>query len=165
MACVWVYPPEILPLKLRAKGAALAAAADFLGNFLVSCGSFAPGIRRSINCVQVVEITPPALTNIGYRTYIIFAVFNIVIAGIVWCFYPETSGLSLEAIDSLFVVSDESLSSRKHSKLQWWVIANSRAAVKAAKARKDDHETGASDETESSEVGKASQIVAAERLP
>ena len=35
MATVWVYPPEILPLKIRAKGAALAAGADFLGNFLV----------------------------------------------------------------------------------------------------------------------------------
>jgi len=46
MGCVWVYPPEILPLKIRAKGAALAAAADFLGNFLV------------------VEITPPALKNV-----------------------------------------------------------------------------------------------------
>lgn len=28
MACVWIYPPEILPLKIRAKGASLAAAAD-----------------------------------------------------------------------------------------------------------------------------------------
>lgn len=36
MATVWVYPAEILPLRIRSKGAALAAAADFLGNFLVS---------------------------------------------------------------------------------------------------------------------------------
>jgi Sugar (and other) transporter len=35
MACVWVYPPEILPLKIRGKGAALAVATDFVGNFLV----------------------------------------------------------------------------------------------------------------------------------
>ncbi|KAH0826803.1 hypothetical protein J3R83DRAFT_5227 [Lanmaoa asiatica] len=35
MATVWIYPPEILLLKLRAKGAALAAAVDFLGNFVV----------------------------------------------------------------------------------------------------------------------------------
>ena len=35
MATVWIYPPEILPLKLVAKGATLAAAADFLGNFVV----------------------------------------------------------------------------------------------------------------------------------
>lgn len=40
MATVWVYPAEILPLKIRAKGAALAAAADFVGNFLVSDPSF-----------------------------------------------------------------------------------------------------------------------------
>lgn len=36
MAPSWVYPSEILPLKLRAKGTGLAAAADYLGNFLVS---------------------------------------------------------------------------------------------------------------------------------
>ncbi len=59
MATVWIYPPEILPLKTRAKGASLATAADFLGNFLV------------------VEITPPALKNLGYRTYIILAILNI----------------------------------------------------------------------------------------
>ena len=35
MATIWIYPPEILPLKLRAKGAALAAAADFLRNFVI----------------------------------------------------------------------------------------------------------------------------------
>lgn len=85
MATVWIYPPEILPLKIRAKGASLAAAADFLGNFLV------------------VEITPPALKNIGYKTYIIFAVFNIVNAAVVWCFYPETAGQTLESVDRLFI--------------------------------------------------------------
>ena len=85
MATVWIYPPEILPLKTRAKGASLAAAADFLGNFLV------------------VEITPPALKNIGYKTYIIFAILNIVNAGIVWAFYPETAGQTLESVDQLFV--------------------------------------------------------------
>jgi hypothetical protein len=41
MATVWVYPAEILPLRIRSKGAALAAAADFLGNFLVSANSYA----------------------------------------------------------------------------------------------------------------------------
>ena len=35
MATVLIYLPEILPLKLRAKGAALGEAADFLGNFVV----------------------------------------------------------------------------------------------------------------------------------
>jgi hypothetical protein len=88
MATVWIYPPEILPLKTRAKGASLAASADFLGNFLV------------------VEITPTALKNIGYKTYIIFAIFNVVNAIIVWCFYPETAGQTLESVDRLFVDKD-----------------------------------------------------------
>jgi len=68
MATVWIYPAEILPLKTRAKGPSVATAADFLGNFLVF------------------EITPTALRNIGCKTYIIFAVLNIVNAIIIWAF-------------------------------------------------------------------------------
>ncbi|KAJ5757893.1 uncharacterized protein N7511_006587 [Penicillium nucicola] len=123
MATVWVYPAEILPLRIRSKGAALAAAADFLGNFLV------------------VEITPPALENIGYKTYIIFAVFNFVTAIIVWCFYPETSYLNLESVDLLFlpdedrdqeIVSKQTMLQRT---FQWSVVPRARMAVNEAKAR------------------------------
>jgi MFS family permease len=116
MATVWIYPPEILPLKIRAKGASLAAAADFLGNFLV------------------VEITPPALKNIGYKTYIIFAVFNIVNAMIVFCFYPETAGQTLESVDRLFLgdFEDEASQGKKGlvesmEKVQWKMVKRARA--------------------------------------
>lgn len=113
MATVWIYPPEILPLNIRAKGAALAAAADFLGNFLV------------------VEITPPALKNIGYKTYIIFAVLNIVNAIVVWCFYPETAGQTLESVDRLFVTDweEETVVGNKVPlirKTQWSVVRKAR---------------------------------------
>ncbi|KAJ5231442.1 uncharacterized protein N7469_006030 [Penicillium citrinum] len=124
MATVWVYPAEILPLKIRSKGAALAAAADFLGNFLV------------------VEITPPALQNIGYKTYIIFAVFNIVAASIVWCFYPETSYLNLESVDLLFLPDedqDQEIEAKRNfyqKALQWNVVPRARIAVNEAKQRK-----------------------------
>ncbi|KAJ5149356.1 hypothetical protein N7448_000934 [Penicillium atrosanguineum] len=124
MATVWVYPAEILPLKIRSKGAALAAAADFLGNFLV------------------VEITPPALENIGYKTYIIFAIFNLVAAMIVYCFYPETSYLSLESVDLIFMEDEErdrEIESKQkfyHKALQWTVVPRARMAVNEAKARK-----------------------------
>ena len=105
MATVWCYPPEILPLKIRAKGAALAAAADFLGNFIV------------------VEITPPALQNIGYKTYIIFAVLNIISAIVVWAFYPETAGSTLESVDFLFTNTDETETQRPfYHQLQWSVV-------------------------------------------
>lgn len=39
MATISVYSAEILPLRIRFKGAALAAAAVFLGDFLVSSHS------------------------------------------------------------------------------------------------------------------------------
>ncbi|KZT05688.1 general substrate transporter [Laetiporus sulphureus 93-53] len=124
MATVWVYPAEILPLKIRAKGAALAAAADFLGNFLV------------------VEITPPALQNIKWRTYIIFAVFNVVNAAIVWSCYPETAGQTLESIDDLFRYDDPS---ETHggvlSRFQWSMVSKAEAIVKRVKA---EHQADAS---------------------
>ena len=42
MTTSWVYPSEILPLKLRAKGNGMAAAANYLGNFIVSRGTAHP---------------------------------------------------------------------------------------------------------------------------
>ncbi|KAK9362935.1 general substrate transporter [Lipomyces starkeyi] len=80
----WVYPSEILPLRLRAKGSAISTAANWISNFIV------------------VEFTPPAIENIGYRTYIIFTIFNACFLPIVWFWFKETKGLSLEDVDLLF---------------------------------------------------------------
>jgi hypothetical protein len=94
---------------------------------------------------QVVEITPPALKNIGYKTYIIFAVFNLVCAVIVWLFYPETMGLTLESIDLLFIKDDDEededghvadSSKRFYQRLQWWVVPKAWEAVKKSKAER-----------------------------
>lgn len=137
MGCVWVYPPvgppdgkvikemlttkpqEILPLKIRAKGAALAAAADFLGNFLV------------------VEVTPPGIKNLGYRFYIVWAVLNIANATIVWLFYPETAGIPLEQIDFLFTddtsVNEMNEKQPFYRKMQWSIVAKASAEVKRQK--------------------------------
>ena len=123
---MWIYPPEILPLKTRAKGASLAAAADFLGNFLV------------------VEITPPALRNIGYKTYIIFAVLNVANAIIVWAFYPETAGQTLESVDKLFVGEweDETVTVGEKvpfvHRAQWKVVRRARAMRKMRKGELGD---------------------------
>jgi sugar porter (SP) family MFS transporter len=106
MACVWIYPPEILPLSIRAKGSALAAAADFLGNFLV------------------VEVTPVGIEKMGAWFYVVWAVLNLVNALVVWLFYPETGGLPLEAVDSIFTREvDESFDTNGGTaglpRLQW----------------------------------------------
>ena len=54
-------------------------------------------------CVfTVVQITPIAIDSIQWRTFIIFAVFNACWIPIVYCFFPETKGLTLEDIDLIF---------------------------------------------------------------
>ena len=48
------------------------------------------------------QITPPAISNIGWKTYIIFAVLNACWVPIIYFFFPETKGLELEDVDRLF---------------------------------------------------------------
>ncbi|KAK2764086.1 hypothetical protein FQN52_008776 [Onygenales sp. PD_12] len=81
---MWVYPSELLPLKLRLRGGALAVVSQWLFTFLV------------------VEITPVMITNIGYKSYVVFAVINFVTLPCVYFCYPETTRLPLEAVDLLF---------------------------------------------------------------
>jgi sugar porter (SP) family MFS transporter len=88
-ATVWVYPSEILPLRLRARGSAVSTACNWIFNYMI------------------VQITPIAINRIGYRTYIIFAVLNAVWVPIIYFFFPETKGLELEDVDRLFAKNDE----------------------------------------------------------
>jgi sugar porter (SP) family MFS transporter len=81
---MWIYPSELLPLKLRLRGGALSVVSQWLFTFVV------------------VEITPPMITNIGYKSYIVFAVVNICTIPVVYFFFPETSKRPLETIDLLF---------------------------------------------------------------
>ena len=51
---------------------------------------------------MVVMVTPPAFANIGYQTYVIFAVINAFMFPCVYFFYPETAYRSLEEMDEIF---------------------------------------------------------------
>ena len=83
-ATVWVYPSEILPLRLRQRGSAISTSANWICNF------------------AIVQFTPPAIQNIGYKTYIIFEILNATWLPVSYIFYPETKGLALEDVDRLF---------------------------------------------------------------
>ncbi|KAH8649135.1 sugar transporter STL1 [Xylariales sp. PMI_506] len=84
LAIPWLLPAEYAPLAIRTRAAALATASNWIFTFLV------------------VEITPVSITNIGWRTYVYFCVFNFAFLPLIYFFYPETRNLSLEQIDKLF---------------------------------------------------------------
>ncbi|KAF2878422.1 hypothetical protein BDV95DRAFT_601073 [Massariosphaeria phaeospora] len=80
----WLYPPEILPLSIRAKGASLSTATNWAFNWLVG------------------EMTPILQDTIHWRLYLIHAFFCAVSFVIVWFIYPETANVRLEDMNSLF---------------------------------------------------------------
>lgn len=53
-----------------------------------------------MQCSMVVMITPVAFANIGYQTYIIFAVINAFIVPCVYFFYPEVRRLRSSSLDT-----------------------------------------------------------------
>ncbi|KIW02625.1 hypothetical protein, variant 2 [Verruconis gallopava] len=90
LGMTWLYPAEIVPLRIRAPANALSTSANWIFNFMV------------------VMITPISFSSIGYQTYIIFAVINAFIVPCVYFFYPETAYRSLEEMDNIFRKTHES---------------------------------------------------------
>lgn len=80
----WLYPAELSPIKTRAKANAVSTCSNWLFNF------------------TVVMITPPMVDGIQWGTYLFFAAWNAVFIPVVYFFYPETAGRSLEEIDIIF---------------------------------------------------------------
>lgn len=50
----------------------------------------------------VVEITPIGIQNLGWQFYIIWMVFNLSFVPLVYFFYPETAGRTLEDLDMYY---------------------------------------------------------------
>ncbi|CAG8001145.1 hypothetical protein PENNAL_c0005G00206 [Penicillium nalgiovense] len=55
--------------------------------------------------VLIAEVTPIAFNAIGWKYFLIFACLNFAMIPIVYLFFPETAGLSLEDIDEVFIMS------------------------------------------------------------
>ncbi|KAF9947962.1 hypothetical protein BGZ70_002415 [Mortierella alpina] len=80
----WTYPAEIYPLRIRSKAVSLSTASNWAFNFILAYA------------------VPPALQNIQYRTYFIFAAFCVAMTIHVFFMFPETKGRTLEEMDELF---------------------------------------------------------------
>jgi len=54
----------------------------------------------------ITKVTPSAINSIGWKTFLMFAIFCLAMAIFVWVFVPETKQLTLEEIDVIFGVVD-----------------------------------------------------------
>lgn len=80
----WVYPPEINPLRTRTVASAISTCTNWLTNF------------------AVVMFTPLFMAESQFGCYLFFALFNYLFIPIIFFFYPETAGRTLEEIDIIF---------------------------------------------------------------
>ncbi|KAI1874706.1 hypothetical protein JX265_004914 [Neoarthrinium moseri] len=80
----WLYMGEIFPTRLREAGIAVGTATQWLFNFVFS------------------QVTPYAINNIGWRTFLMFCIFNWSLVVYTWLFIKETKGKSLEEMEALF---------------------------------------------------------------
>lgn len=80
----WIYQAEINSLAMRARGASAAVATNWVFGFV---------------CTQFTSV---GIRNLGYKFYIMFAVFNLVFIPVVYFLYPETANRTLEDLDDYF---------------------------------------------------------------
>jgi len=80
----WVYQSEIFPMRVRAIGTSVCTCANWASNVLIS------------------QVSPIGMARLKYRFYILFVVTNLCNALIVFFFFPETKGKSLEEMDEVF---------------------------------------------------------------
>lgn len=84
----WLYIGEIFPSRIREIGIACGAASQWLFNFVMS------------------QITPHAIANIGWRTFLMFAIFNYAIILYSFFLLKETAHRSLEEMEVVFGTVD-----------------------------------------------------------
>jgi len=87
----WIYVSEIPAARLRSLNVAIAAATQWLFNFVVA--------RATPNMMATVG-------KDGYGTFLIYGTFCFSMFIFVWFLVPETKGMSLERMDDLFGLTE-----------------------------------------------------------
>ncbi|KAK4689669.1 hypothetical protein P7C73_g435, partial [Tremellales sp. Uapishka_1] len=80
----WLYPAELNSMAVRTQANAISTMTNWLSNFLV------------------VQTLPTMTASIGAYTFLLFAIANVIFLPIIWIYYPETSGRTLEELDVVF---------------------------------------------------------------
>lgn len=82
--CAWIIVAEIWPLSVRGKGMSIAASSNWMNNFIVG------------------QVTPTMIENLGFGTFVFFGSFSFLGGLFIWLLVPETKGLTLEEMDTVF---------------------------------------------------------------
>ncbi|KAI1120994.1 general substrate transporter [Nemania abortiva] len=80
----WIYTSEIFPSRIREAGIAIGTATQWLFNFVFS------------------QVTPRAVENLGWKTFLMFGIFNFSLVVFTYFFIKETKGRSLEDMEQVF---------------------------------------------------------------
>ncbi|CAL4866584.1 D-xylose-proton symporter [Asticcacaulis sp. MM231] len=88
---VWVMLSELFPNSIKGKAMAIAVAAQWISNFVVTWSFLVIDGDSHLN----------AMFNHGFAYYL-YGAFSILSALFVWKFVPETKGKTLEAIESFW---------------------------------------------------------------
>ena len=81
---LYSYPTEIMPFYMRSKGLAVK------------------NLVGQVALIVNMYVNPIALKAIGYHYYIVFLCLNCIWLGLIYIFFPETKGYSLEELAMLF---------------------------------------------------------------
>ncbi|KAI0517917.1 general substrate transporter [Xylaria bambusicola] len=88
----WVYGSEIFPTAVRARGLNFSASGTSIGSIVAA------------------QVWPVGIETIGSKIYFFFMAINFACIPIILLFYPETKGVSLEDMGTLFNSSQRHLS-------------------------------------------------------
>ncbi|KAJ5606292.1 high affinity glucose transporter [Penicillium lagena] len=84
-ACVaWVYPPEIFSMSMRGRATSMTTATNWFVNFWFGL------------------YIPTAMKEISWKLYMIFMSLCFLMSIVIFLFYPESAGKTLEEMDFLF---------------------------------------------------------------
>lgn len=87
--CAWIYASEIFPTNLRDKGINISQAG------------------QQITTLWINQAWPVMFNNVGHNAYWILVAINGLGCAMVFFFWPETRGVSLEHMDQIFGEADK----------------------------------------------------------